>query len=71
MNDIFFEIHQSLPSEGPERNRYTRKAFRLLPKLAKPRILDIGCGTGIPALELARLREGEINWDLRSVIIKA
>jgi len=40
--------------------KYTRKAFRILPKLYKPRILDIGCGSGIPTIELARLSQGEI-----------
>lgn len=40
--------------------KYTRKAFRMLPKLDNPRILDVGCGTGIPTMELARLTEGEI-----------
>ena len=40
--------------------KYTRKAFETLPKLDKPRILDIGCGSGIPTLELARLTNGEI-----------
>ena len=40
--------------------RYTRKAFQMLPKMDKPRILDIGCGTGIPTIELARLSNGEI-----------
>ena len=40
--------------------KYTRRAFRMLPKLAKPRILDIGCGSGIPTLELAKLTDGEI-----------
>ena len=57
---IFFEIHQNLPREGPGRNKYTRKAFRMLPELDRPRILDVGCGTGPPTLELARLSEGEI-----------
>ena len=41
--------------------KYTRKAFRMLPELDKPRILDIGCGSGIPTLELARLSQGEIK----------
>jgi len=39
---------------------YTRKAFRCLPGLDRPRILDIGCGSGIPTMELARLSDGEI-----------
>jgi len=40
--------------------KYTRKAFRLLPELEKPRILDVGCGSGIPTIELASLSDGEI-----------
>ena len=40
--------------------KYTTKAFRMLPKLDKPRILDVGCGSGIPTMELARLSNGEI-----------
>jgi SAM-dependent methyltransferase len=40
--------------------KYTRKAFLMLPRLDKPRILDIGCGSGIPTLELARLSQGEV-----------
>jgi SAM-dependent methyltransferase len=32
----------------------------MLPQLDKPRILDIGCGSGIPTLELARLSQGEV-----------
>jgi len=40
--------------------KYTRKAFQMLPRLDKPRILDIGCGPGGPTLELARLSQGEI-----------
>jgi hypothetical protein len=46
--DIFFEIHQGLPREGPGRNDYTQKAFEILPKMERPRILDIGCGPGGP-----------------------
>ena len=40
--------------------KYTRKAFRMLPQMDKPRILDIGCGSGIPTIELARLSDGEV-----------
>jgi len=58
--DIFFEIHEDLPEEGPGRDKYTRQAFEMLPKLDKPRILDVGCGPGGPTLELARLSQGQV-----------
>jgi len=58
--DIFFEIHRDLPREGPGRNEYTRKAFRMLPVSDNPRILDVGCGPGGPTLELARLSHGQV-----------
>jgi len=41
--------------------KYTRKAFRTLPPLVKPSILDIGCGSGIPTVELAGLTDGVIT----------
>jgi len=53
-----FEIEKDLLREGL--NKYTRKAFHMLPKLDKPRILDIGCGSGVPTMELARLSNGQI-----------
>jgi len=40
--------------------KYTRKAFRMLPPLDKPRVLDVGCGSGVPTMELARLSNGQI-----------
>ena len=41
---------------------YTRRAFLMLPAHARthPAILDIGCGTGVPTLELARLSNGTV-----------
>jgi ubiquinone/menaquinone biosynthesis C-methylase UbiE len=41
-------------------NIYTRNAFFKLPKIDNPKILDVGCGTGVPTLELARVSGGEI-----------
>ena len=41
-------------------SKYTRKAFQTLPEFERPRILDIGCGSGVPTLELAKLSNGEI-----------
>jgi len=41
--------------------RYTEKAFLTIPEIEKPRILDIGCGTGVPTMELARLSSGSIT----------
>ena len=39
--------------------KYTRRAFEMLPKMEVPQILDIGCGSGTPTLELAKLSNGE------------
>ena len=41
-------------------NKYSVRAFRLLPPMDKPRILDVGCGSGISTLELAKLSNGAI-----------
>jgi SAM-dependent methyltransferase len=39
---------------------HTRNAFAKLPSMDRPRILDIGCGDGLPTMELARLSRGEV-----------
>lgn len=40
--------------------RHTREAYARLPALDQPRILDIGCGSGLTTMELARLSGGEV-----------
>lgn len=42
-------------------NECTRQAFFKLPVMDRPKILDIGCGTGVPTMELARISGGEIT----------
>jgi ubiquinone/menaquinone biosynthesis C-methylase UbiE len=41
-------------------NRFTRKAFEMLPKLDRPFILDVGCGSGVPTMQLAEISNGQI-----------
>lgn len=57
-NNLFFDLN--IDHFRVSFLKYTRKVFRLLPELEKPRILDIGCGSGVPTIELARLSNGEI-----------
>ena len=40
--------------------KYTRQAFEAIPPLEKPSILDLGCGSGVQTVELARISGGSI-----------
>lgn len=58
---VFFEVHSGLPREGPGDPAFTRRAFACVRGLpARPRILDLGCGSGAQTLELAGLCQGRI-----------
>ena len=60
ISEFFYELFSDIPRQGPGSNEYTRKAYMSLPNLAlQPNILDVGCGSGMQTLELARISEGE------------
>jgi ubiquinone/menaquinone biosynthesis C-methylase UbiE len=40
---------------------FLRRAFQQIPPINKPQILDIGCGSGVPTLELAHLSGGDVT----------
>ena len=42
-------------------NKYTRKAYSSFPEIENPNILDLGCGTGVPGLDLASLTGGTVT----------
>ena len=56
MQEIFFEVYEPLPRQGPGSFACTERAFGLCRALpASPRIVDLGCGSGGQTLHLARL----------------
>ncbi|MGY5855347.1 MAG: class I SAM-dependent methyltransferase, partial [Candidatus Thorarchaeota archaeon] len=40
---------------------FTRNAFRMLPQIEDPSIVDIGCGSGVQTIELAKMCNGHIT----------
>jgi SAM-dependent methyltransferase len=58
---IFFEVFESLPRQGPGNRACTKKALALCRDLPPfPAILDLGCGVGGQTLHLAELTTGSI-----------
>jgi len=58
--DIFLDIHKDMPRQGSGRDKYTQRAFEMIPKIMHPKILDIGCGPGMQTIKLAQLSGGEV-----------
>ena len=66
MSAAIFRLFEGLPRQGPGSDACTREALRRLPALpAKPRVLDLGCGSGSSALVLAEaLRSRVVAVDI-------
>jgi SAM-dependent methyltransferase len=60
--DVLYELFAAdLPRQGPGSNAATRSAWALLETVPPtPMVLDMGCGSGMQTLELARLSAGRI-----------
>ena len=62
LSEFFYELFSDIPRQGPGSDECTRKAYMSLPNLAlQPNILDVGCGSGMQTLELARISRGRIT----------
>ena len=62
METFFYNIYEQLPRQGPGDAESTRRAFEYMTDLpAEPRILDIGCGSGMQTLFLAELMNSRIT----------
>ena len=58
---FLFALFEGLPRKGPGSAASTERAYRCIDRhLHLPLILDIGCGSGASARELARLSHGEV-----------
>ncbi len=59
--EIFFEVYENLPRQGPGNRTCAAKALGLCHELPQsPVILDLGCGTGGQTLQLAEMTAGSI-----------
>ncbi|MFH1436436.1 MAG: class I SAM-dependent methyltransferase [Pseudomonadota bacterium] len=59
--DFFEDIYTDIPKFSPGTIEATRKAYQMLAELpARPRILDVACGTGMQTIELAKISKGKI-----------
>ncbi|SHL51813.1 Methyltransferase domain-containing protein [Desulfatibacillum alkenivorans DSM 16219] len=59
---LFLEIHQNMPRQGPGNTASTLKALKLCAGLpSAPRVLDVGCGPGMQTMDLAQALDGPIT----------
>ena len=59
--EIFFELYEGLPRQGPGNRACAERALAMCRGLpTAPRVLDLGCGVGGQTLQLAELTAGTI-----------
>ena len=59
--EIFFEVYENLPRQGPGNRACAARALGLCRELRQcPAVLDLGCGVGGQTLQLAELTSGSI-----------
>ena len=62
LEDLFFRVHADLPREAPGSADTTRLLLRLAGRLRpRPRILDVGAGTGPASIVLATDTDGHVT----------
>jgi ubiquinone/menaquinone biosynthesis C-methylase UbiE len=59
--ELLLEIHKDMPRQGSGRDKYTQKAYNMIPEIKQPKILDIGCGPGMQTIKLAKLSGGKVT----------
>lgn len=70
--EIFFEVFEPLPRQGPGSLASTQRALEACSELpSSPRVLDLGCGAGAQTLHLAVLTKGSIlAIDIHAPLVK-
>jgi cyclopropane fatty-acyl-phospholipid synthase-like methyltransferase len=59
--EVFFEVYEALPRQGPGNRACVQHARALCRELpSSPAVLDLGCGVGGQTLHLAELLRGSI-----------
>ena len=59
--ELFFEVYENLPRQGPGNRACAARAFSLCRDLPEfPTVLDLGCGVGGQTFQLAEMMSGPI-----------